>query len=458
MRTRRAFVQSALTGTLLGALAPVSHADEEFGVFTDGPRLLLRPQRLKLLRRERERQSMRWQHFEALILSKVTLSEPGFANALFYQVSGDKAVGGKAIDWALASNDIRQVAFVFDWCQPLLDARQKQVLGDKLERSLKTPAANDIGAMRTRALAAVAIADRLPDHGAALLGDLITKGWRGTLAAGWLSGRDAIRRDQFLPLYELLHVVRDNLNLDLREDASKVFKELPTYYVISDYPATFPSGENDFRIPAARDGQPDLTRAAHSRAAGLSMVSFDTNALESQFLQGWLLQDNFAMRGPLGSPYEFLWANPYQPGLSYHHMPLLWHDPLTGRLFARSSWEEEATWVGFFEKQMQWFEDGRIRAFKPSLKPQQVGPATFLSVTAPAQFQVDEEEPGTLFLMGLEPKSAFDIEIDDEEMSEGWSDAGGVLALHFASPLKAGVRVKRTAVARTAPVDTRVKW
>jgi hypothetical protein len=253
-------------------------------------------------------------------------------------------------------------------------------------------------------------------------------------------------------LYELLHTVRDNLNMDLREDAPKVFRELPTYFVISDYPATFPSGENDFRIPAAKDGQPDLTRAAQSRAAGLSMVSYDTNALESQFLQGWLLQDNFAMRGALGCPYEFLWANPYQPGLSYHHMPLLWHDPVTGRLFARSSWEEEATWVGFFEKQMQWFEDGRIRAFKPSLKPQQVGPATFLSVTAPAQFDVDEEEPGTLFLMGLEPKTAFDIEIDDEEMSEGWSDAGGVLALHFASPIKAGVRLHKARLQRPSNV------
>jgi len=451
MRTRRAFVRSALSGAVLSALSTTVRADEDFGVFTDGPRLLLRPQRLKLLRRERERQSMRWQHFESLIISKAPLAEPGLADALFYQVSGDKAVGGRAIQWAMTSNDVRQVAFVYDWCQPLLDARQKQALGDKLERALKAPAPADIAGMRTRAYVTIAIADRLPDHGAAVLGEMVTKWWRGTMAAAWTAGRDPVRRDQFLPLYELLHAVRDNLNLDLREDAPKVFHELPTYFVISDYPATFPSGENDFRIPAAKDGKPDLTRAAHSRAAGLSMVSFDTNALESQFLQGWLMQDNFAMRGPLGSAYEFLWANPYQPGLSYHHMPLLWHDALSGRLFARSSWEEEATWIGFFEGQMQWFEDGRIRAFKPSLKPQQVGPATFLSVTAPAQFEVDEEEPGTLFLMGLEPKTAFDIEVDDEEMAEGWSDAGGVLAIQFPSAIKAGVQLRKTAVARVAP-------
>ncbi len=431
-------------------LSSLRAAEEDFGVFTEGPRLLLRPQRLKLLRRERERQSMRWQHFDALIVAKTPLTEPGFANALHYQVSGNKAVGAHAIEWALASNDIRQVALVYDWCQPLLDARQKQALGDKLERSLRGLPGSDLASIRTRAFAVIAAADRFSDHGAAALGDLITKTWRGSLVTAWTVGRDAIRRDQFLQLYELLHVVRDNLNLDLRDDAPKVFRELPTYFVVSDYPATFPGGENDFRIPSARDGQPDLTRAAHSRAAGLSMVAFDTNALESQFLQGWLLQDNFAMRGPLGSAHEFLWANPYQPGLSYHHLPLVWHDSVTGRLFARSSWEEQATWVGFFEKQMQWFEDGKIRAFKPSIKPQHVGPAMFLSATAPMQFEVDEEDAVTLFLMGLEPKTAFDVEIDDREMSEEFSDVGGVLALQFKSAIKAGVRIRKAPVQRSA--------
>ena len=39
------------------------------------------------------------------------------------------------------------------------------------------------------------------------------------------------------------------------------------------------------------------------------------------------MHDHFLMRGPFGSPYEFLWANPYQPGLSYYHVPLVLHDP-----------------------------------------------------------------------------------------------------------------------------------
>jgi len=67
--------------------------------------------------------------------------------------------------------------------------------------------------------------------------------------------------------------------------------------------------------------EPDLRRAALSRAAELSMVAYDSNAAGSQILQGWLMNDNFLLRGTFGAPYEFFWANPYQPGLSYYHAP-----------------------------------------------------------------------------------------------------------------------------------------
>ena len=53
--------------------------------------------------------------------------------------------------------------------------------------------------------------------------------------------------------------------------------------------------------------------------------------------------------------YEFLWANPYQPGLSYFHIPLVFHDRLTGHVFARTSWDEDATWVGYFDGHLQMF-------------------------------------------------------------------------------------------------------
>jgi len=52
-------------------------------VQTEHPRLLLRPQRLRLLRRERERTSMRWQQFEALVAGGAPMPEKGFALALY---------------------------------------------------------------------------------------------------------------------------------------------------------------------------------------------------------------------------------------------------------------------------------------------------------------------------------------------------------------------------------------
>ena len=53
------------------------------------------------------------------------------------------------------------------------------------------------------------------------------------------------------------------------------------------------------------DGEPDLAEAAMARAAGLALVAFDSNAAETQYLQGWLMQDRFMMRDALGAVYEF---------------------------------------------------------------------------------------------------------------------------------------------------------
>src|SRR5881398_875723 len=93
-------------------------ADEPVTVSAEHPRLFLRPQRLRLLRRERERSSMRWQQFAALVSGNAPLPERGFAQALYFQVSGDAVVGRQAIEWALTpAADLRQIAIVYDWCQ-----------------------------------------------------------------------------------------------------------------------------------------------------------------------------------------------------------------------------------------------------------------------------------------------------------------------------------------------------
>ena len=114
------------------------------------------------------------------------------------------------------------------------------------------------------------------------------------------------------------------------------------------------------------------------------MVAYDTNALDSQLLQGWLLRDRFIMRGSLGAVYEFLWANPYQPGLNYDQVPLVFHEPYTGEVFARTSWDEDATWIGYFEGRLQLFQNGRLQTLRQgaAVSPVQVGTATITSAPA----------------------------------------------------------------------------
>src|SRR5690349_19733677 len=64
-------------------------ADEPIVVSTDHPRLFLRPQRLRLLTRERDRASVRWQQFDGFAANEAPMPEPGFAQALYFQISGN---------------------------------------------------------------------------------------------------------------------------------------------------------------------------------------------------------------------------------------------------------------------------------------------------------------------------------------------------------------------------------
>src|SRR5438067_9284085 len=94
---------------------------ETFRVYTESPRLFLRPQRLKLLRREVERRSLRWEQFETLWTGNAAFPELGFAAALRYQIAKDDEAGKRAVFWALEQGeDARQIAIVADWCAPLI--------------------------------------------------------------------------------------------------------------------------------------------------------------------------------------------------------------------------------------------------------------------------------------------------------------------------------------------------
>ena len=424
--------------------------EEDFQVYNEHPRLFLPARRLKLLKRERERTSIRWQQFETLVAGRAPMTEPGFAWSLYYQIGGRAEFGKQAVQWALGNTatDLRQLAIVFDWCQEILSDSQSKLLADKLRRGLERSKAATLPEVRARTLAAVALAGHKPNDAETRLKSTVEQWWRAEMVPAIAQGRRLVEDEDLFALLEIMHAIRDNVNIDLRDDIPKYFKELPSYHLHAHYPAAFPAPENEFRVPIYDgDGEPDPRAATLSRAADFAMVAFDSNALENQFLQGWLIHDRFLMKGMFGIVYEFLWANPYQPGLSFYHVPLLHHDPVSGSLFVRNSWEEDATWFAYRNGRAQAFQNGTRKEL--NLKGSgsiEIGTATIRFGKEGESFVVTQEGNETTFILGLKPRANYDVEVDGEEMFEAQTDPGGTLRLPFPASKDVGVRIHGSAV------------
>jgi hypothetical protein len=431
-------------------------AEDSFRAYTEAPRLLLRPQRLRLLKRERERQSLRFQQFDSYIANQQYVPENGFAYALAGRVYENPAHCTAAAAWLLkpANGDYRQRALVLDWCVDQIPAATAAALTKQLETGL--PPAASIPKLRDRVFAALALTDAKADWSETVAKESIAY-WRRTIAPAINAGQPVAKQDLY-PLIELLHAVRDNFDIDLRQDAAQYFLDLPLVQMLGYYPAAYPGRDNEFRVSFfATDGDPDLELAMKERAAELSLVAYDNNAELAQPLQGWLLQDRYLMRGPEGIPYEYLWANPYQPGLTYHHLPNSFHDKNSGRLFLRGGWEEEARYMCYFDGKLQLFEDGvrKMMKLSSSSPPVEIGEATLLvgvkEMLKPLQFQLHGEARESWYVVGLKPKFNYDVEVDDEELSEASTDNGGILSLDFKkTTAETGVRIRESAYRKSS--------
>jgi hypothetical protein len=440
----------AVLVVLTQALA-LGQEEFEYKVYGEAPRLLLTERRLRLLKRERERDSIRWQQFHALMAGKAVMPEAGFASALYGVVTGDAAHCRAA---AVSAAGARQAALVYDWCKESLPGAAKQALETRLRQTMAAAPAT-VQEARNRVFAALAAADLDPAGSEKALRSVVEEWWKAKLVPQLKAGRQPFaNRDSIYALTELLHVIRDNLRIEMVEQAPAWFDQLSALQMLTCYPASYPAAENDYRIPAyTAAGDPDLNEAALSRAAGLALVAYDANAQANQFLQGWLMLDRFLMRGAFGIVYEFLWANPYQPGLSYYYMPDLFH--AHGRLIVRSSWEEDAVWFGYWDGQAQVFQDGKRMAvdLRKPMAPVKVGSTQVLIGQAGLRFETgvapppEEEErktPGEeyAFVLGLKPGGKYDVEVDGEEMYEAAADGGGILSLKFNRGRRVGVRIK----------------
>lgn len=431
---------------------------QDYQVYTEPPRLLLNARRARLLKRERERQSLRWMQFETLMAGKARMPEPAFASALYAVVADKQDYCREAADWAARSKldspaDLRQAALVFDWCGSKLGNAATGLAG-KLAAAAKRQPSNLAG-VRSRLFAALAVADEEPKLSESVARDTVEIWWRREMLPKLqVSVQPVKRAEDLYALMEIVHVLRDNLRIELKDDAARYFDELPPFQLLTYYPQPWPAAENEYRIPMyTGNGEPVLEDAALSRAAEMALIAYDGNLQPVQFLQGWIMQDRFLMRGPFGIPYEFLWGNPYLPGLSYQYMPDLFH--ARGALLVRATWDEDSAWFASVDGQAQYFNEGKRVSITPSkmIAPVNVGEVTihfwrddmrFEAGALPVPAGEDQKKTNIemAFVIGAKPDSKFDVEVDDEEMYEATSDQGGILALQFQRGRKAGVRIK----------------
>jgi len=432
-----------------GSVVRGSQTPDSFKVYTESPRLLLRPQRLKLLRRERERRSLRWDQFETLWIGNAQFPELGWVQALRFQIADDRESATRAVAWAVGPadverpEDVRQMAIIADWCEPLIAGDDKRQLVAKLVRAAGDPRpVKTLADARAKIFAAVVLTEAQPPASQKALEAVLSGFWNGSLIPALRNAKASVPNADAYTMLEIMHAVRDNLNFDLRDTFPAWFRQYPLMHLMAHYPAPWPGSENEFRIPADEmiaNAGPDVRKAALSRVAELAMVAYDTNASSSQLLQGWVTNDRFLLRGAFGIPYEFLWANPYQPGLSYYHVPLALHDEIGGQLFVRSSWEDDAEWAGFFGGQLQLFKDGEVTRVDPKAarEPLDLDAAIVFFARESKQFLVpgsaskenDREAAAAVFIVGLDPKRSYHVEIDGEEMIEETADPGGIIYL-----------------------------
>ena len=134
----------------------------------------------------------------------------------------------------------------------------------------------------------------------------------------------------------------------------------------------------------------------------------------------------------------------YQPGLSCSGAR--WCITMRHRPFCCTSWDEDATWLGYFEGHLQTFNDGKIETLKAgaTTEPVHVGEAVILSARAKdaTRFRADSE---AVFVLNLTPHAHYDVEIDDQELSEGETDSGGTMVLTLPEGIETGIRVKQRA-------------
>ncbi len=435
------------------AVAP-EPASAEFKIYASHPRLWLEADRLRRLRRDVERESERWRQLRLLDQQGAPFPEEALLRALLYQVAGDEQAGRKAIAWGLAQANssgglrdpakLRLGAVVFDWCYPLLSQSEREPLAAALAtgvQSITRQSALDLAGVRSALLAAIAVAGDWPGSAAALE-DLLARGWQREILPKLLRGELTQRGADLVALLEICHATRNNLETDLWQQAHEVFKPLPLVLMLGYYPQPVSSPEGLLRQPASPSTiELDVQVEGPLRRIGeMMLVAYENRLQEFQLLQGWLRHDSYTLKGPLGAVYEFLWLNPYLPGLSFFSAPPLVHDKLGGRVFARAGWQEEDLWAGYLQGEFQIFAEGQRMVIDPGAKqaPLVFPGAAMIFGALPMKFEVkippvvDHTKVPynkAIYVTGLGEGQSYEVRVNKERFTTYRAGRGGVLVL-----------------------------
>ena len=86
-----------------------------------------------------------------------------------------------------------------------------------------------------------------------------------------------------------------------------------------------------------------------------------------------------------------------------HLVPLIFHSPDFGKLFVRSSWDDDASWFGYFDGVMQMFSEGRLTPLNVQLNspPISLKEALICFAQRARRFRVTLDEEEAVFILGL---------------------------------------------------------
>ncbi len=443
-------IRAAALGLGLLACVELLPAQADYRVYRDHPRLFLDAGRLARLRKDVSRRTQRWLSLRALADAGTRFPERPLVHALLFQASGSEESGRAAVEWSLAlagrgirdASDLRLAALAYDWCHGLLDEGSRDALGSAMAGAVSAilPRAGlDVGLVRAGVLASITLAGDWEGAEPALAA-LIGTHWDGdirpALAAGGLTDSGA----DLVAVLETSLAVRHNLETDLLLPATEALASLVRTRLLSYYPVDIETPEGVARRPSrfgADDARARL-QAPLYRLADLLLVAYEANLREFQFVQGWLRDDSYLLRSPMAAPYEFLWGNPYLPGLTPQSAPTLAHDPVRGRLYARADWQRPTTWIGYADGRLEILSGGRVAASDSleGLAPLYFPDAVVVPVRPPARVTLSwlpagepAPEQAKIYIIGLRAGETYGLKVGRRPPRLVDAGPGGILVL-----------------------------